>query len=463
MAPEQLRGDPLDGRTDQYGWGAMAYELISGVHPRALGDGSRPPEMLSHRVPGLPFEVAATVARAMAPTPELRFPTMEDVVATLESSTIGSGVSQETLDESAGRSVGDAPTMDASATTTDGAAHVASVPTQLAEVHSPFAAQVHDGAGPFPARLVGPVVGVAAIVVGFVVMTQLQKSLHGAFLGFLVFVFGVGFTYLRPFFDLRRASRSAELVTAPGRLRITGAGTWSQTLRRIAGASVASTQRGVSVVLARSRLLDPPISIELSSAAESTVLLASFGVQTLPFGAVRWPLGRGAIDVIGIVVAVAWRVAWPMMVLLNAVGAKLAAVFFFVMAIAMSLLAIVVRTFLPGPGPHLTLASGGVQIQADVERTPAQGGLTTRTRGLFLPYEAIAAARVVSGGLLVETRHGESVLVRVTPVRFSRRGVSSDELALVAAHVEAAALAARSSAIDSKIPRHALEVRNGGV
>ena len=33
MAPEQLRGEALDSRVNQFGWGVTAYELLSGRKP----------------------------------------------------------------------------------------------------------------------------------------------------------------------------------------------------------------------------------------------------------------------------------------------------------------------------------------------------------------------------------------------------------------------------------------------
>lgn len=85
MSPEQLRGEPVDARADQFAWGVVAYELLAGRHPfhaekggvtllaSILGD---TPEPLT----GVPAGVAAVVMRALEKQPEDRWPSMHDVV-----------------------------------------------------------------------------------------------------------------------------------------------------------------------------------------------------------------------------------------------------------------------------------------------------------------------------------------------------------------------------------------------
>jgi serine/threonine-protein kinase len=94
MAPEQLRGDPLDQRTDQFAWGVVAYELLSGKSPWSdatpavsltflstiLADDPVLEEPL-RRV--CPPHVASTVLRALAKRPADRLPSMADVVKAL--------------------------------------------------------------------------------------------------------------------------------------------------------------------------------------------------------------------------------------------------------------------------------------------------------------------------------------------------------------------------------------------
>jgi serine/threonine-protein kinase len=83
MAPEQAsaRHDELDGRTDQFALGAIAYEMLSGKPPFE-GDNAtqvmfkivyESPEPIESRVADLPATVARAVTRAMSTRPEDRF------------------------------------------------------------------------------------------------------------------------------------------------------------------------------------------------------------------------------------------------------------------------------------------------------------------------------------------------------------------------------------------------------
>ncbi|MFI5298912.1 MAG: protein kinase [Polyangiales bacterium] len=92
MAPEQLRGDSLDGRVDQFAWGVMAYELVTGASPwRASGPlgvaaaiVTAEPEPPSKRRAEAAGALEATILRALRKSPDARFPVMSDVVAALE-------------------------------------------------------------------------------------------------------------------------------------------------------------------------------------------------------------------------------------------------------------------------------------------------------------------------------------------------------------------------------------------
>ena len=93
MPPEQLAGKPLDGRADQFAWGVMAYELFTGETPwPGQGDViaavtaiiSTPPPPLAERSPLLPAPVVAAIHRALSKSPDERFPSMVELMATLE-------------------------------------------------------------------------------------------------------------------------------------------------------------------------------------------------------------------------------------------------------------------------------------------------------------------------------------------------------------------------------------------
>jgi serine/threonine protein kinase len=86
LAPEQIRGEPIDRRTDIFSMGVLSYELLSYRKPfrgehlstvlyKILNDTPEPLESLS---PDLPPALIAAVNRAISKSPVERYQTMED-------------------------------------------------------------------------------------------------------------------------------------------------------------------------------------------------------------------------------------------------------------------------------------------------------------------------------------------------------------------------------------------------
>jgi serine/threonine protein kinase/TPR repeat protein len=79
MAPEQLTGEAVDGRSDLYSCGVILYQLLTGERPfsgppaslmhKVLHEQPAPP---SQRAPALPLALDAVVLKAMAKEPALR-------------------------------------------------------------------------------------------------------------------------------------------------------------------------------------------------------------------------------------------------------------------------------------------------------------------------------------------------------------------------------------------------------
>jgi serine/threonine-protein kinase len=100
MAPEQIRGDALDGRTDQFAWGVLAYELLAGRLPwRGAGDPvAAMASVLVDPVDREPLDragvspaIAKVILRALEKRPEARFASMAELRAALESAQRGEG------------------------------------------------------------------------------------------------------------------------------------------------------------------------------------------------------------------------------------------------------------------------------------------------------------------------------------------------------------------------------------
>jgi eukaryotic-like serine/threonine-protein kinase len=96
MAPEQLEaGENIDARADQFGWALTAYALMLGKNlrkedPLLFG----PIPLLSDKVPGVSRRAAEIVMRALSNDREMRFPSMDALVAELEPAIQARGYSQ---------------------------------------------------------------------------------------------------------------------------------------------------------------------------------------------------------------------------------------------------------------------------------------------------------------------------------------------------------------------------------
>jgi serine/threonine protein kinase len=82
-APEQIDGRPMDGRTDQYALACATFEMLCGQPPFQRDQGlavihahlSTPPPLISALRAGLPAAADAVLTRALAKSPEDRYPT----------------------------------------------------------------------------------------------------------------------------------------------------------------------------------------------------------------------------------------------------------------------------------------------------------------------------------------------------------------------------------------------------
>jgi serine/threonine-protein kinase len=93
MSPEQIRGKPLDGRSDVYALGILAFELFTGQLPFT---GKSAQETMIARLRGgpvplreiraeLPAKLEAVIAKALAVDPGQRFGTMAEMAHAFES------------------------------------------------------------------------------------------------------------------------------------------------------------------------------------------------------------------------------------------------------------------------------------------------------------------------------------------------------------------------------------------
>src|SRR4051812_18960449 len=87
IAPEQIRGLPLDARSDVYSLGCLLFHTLTGRVPferdtdvaKIFAHMSEPPPAVREEVPGVPPELDGVLRRAMAKEPADRYPSAADL------------------------------------------------------------------------------------------------------------------------------------------------------------------------------------------------------------------------------------------------------------------------------------------------------------------------------------------------------------------------------------------------
>ena len=103
MAPEQIRGEKVDGRADQFAWGVLAYEVLAQKLPWRGGNDllavmasalTDPVDRSALEEAGVSPAVVRAVLRALEKKPEARFATMDELRTALESTAPAEGLEE---------------------------------------------------------------------------------------------------------------------------------------------------------------------------------------------------------------------------------------------------------------------------------------------------------------------------------------------------------------------------------
>jgi len=103
VAPEQIKGERVDARTDVYALGCVLYELLTGEVPyggeiekvaKMYAHLQEPPPSLSEKAPDVPAALGDAVRRAMEKDPDRRFPSAGDLARAATAAAVGREPSQ---------------------------------------------------------------------------------------------------------------------------------------------------------------------------------------------------------------------------------------------------------------------------------------------------------------------------------------------------------------------------------
>jgi len=116
MSPEQVRAEPVDGRSDLFSVGAILYELLTNrkafdadnMHATMFEVLERDPTPLGQAAPGLPSDVATIVQKALAKSPDQRYSSAGEMADAVRRARRDPATAQATLAFSADRSRGTA-------------------------------------------------------------------------------------------------------------------------------------------------------------------------------------------------------------------------------------------------------------------------------------------------------------------------------------------------------------------
>jgi serine/threonine protein kinase/tetratricopeptide (TPR) repeat protein len=103
MAPEQLRSDPVDSRTDVFAFGCVLYEMLSGKRPFAGGSSAEHASAVLRDEPppldeSIPMALRVIVRRCLEKKPAARYQSAGEVAAALEAidpSTLGNTLGRQ--------------------------------------------------------------------------------------------------------------------------------------------------------------------------------------------------------------------------------------------------------------------------------------------------------------------------------------------------------------------------------